>query len=74
MALPKSEARNSRIIFYAATIALSLSLMGPASADVRIISSSGGVVGPYLALFSQLRKSGQQSSLTGLASPRVPLC
>jgi hypothetical protein len=46
MALPKSEARTSRIIFYAAATALSsLSLMGLASADVRIISSSGGVVG-----------------------------
>ena len=49
-------------IFY---VALSLSLMGPASADVRIISSSGGVVDPYLTFFSQLRRSGQRVIIDG---------
>ena len=46
-------------------VALSLVLMGPASADVRIISSSGGVVGPYMTFFSQLRKSGQRVIIDG---------
>ena len=65
MALTRSEATTSRMIFYAAAIALSLSLMGPASADVRIISSSGGVVDPYLTFFSQLRRSGQRVIIDG---------
>jgi hypothetical protein len=47
------------------SIALSLSLVGPALGDVRIISSSGGVVGPYLTFFSQLRKSGQRVVIDG---------
>jgi hypothetical protein len=51
-----------RSIFY---VALSLSLVGPASADVRIISSSGGVVDPYLTFFSQLRRSGQRVIIDG---------
>ena len=49
-------------IFY---VALSLSLMSSASADVRIISSSGGVVDPYLTFFSQLRRSGQRVIIDG---------
>jgi len=49
-------------IFY---VALSLSLMSSASADVRIISSSGGAVGPYLTFFSQLRGSGQRVIIDG---------
>jgi len=46
-------------------VALSLAFMCPVSADVRIISSSGGVVGPYLTFFSQLRKSGQRVIIDG---------
>src|SRR4026208_590104 len=66
MAYTKSETRTrTSRIFYAAAISLSLSLIGPASADVRIISSSGGVVGPYLAFFSQLRNSGQRVVIDG---------
>ena len=66
MAYTKSETRTrTSRIFYAAAISLSLSLMGPASADVRIISSSGGVVGPYLAFFSQLRNLGQRVVIDG---------
>jgi hypothetical protein len=51
-----------RLICY---VALSLALMGPTSANVRIISSSGGVVGPYMTFFSQLRKSGQRVIIDG---------
>jgi hypothetical protein len=41
-------------------IALSLVVISPVIADVRILSSPGGTVGPYLDFFSQLRKSGQR--------------
>jgi len=39
--------------------------IGSGSADVRILSSSGGPVGGYLALFSQLRQSGQRVIIDG---------
>lgn len=51
-----------RLIFY---VGLSLVVIGPALADVRILSSSGGTVGPYLNFFSQLRKSGQRVVIDG---------
>jgi hypothetical protein len=50
------------VIFY---VALSLGIMDPALADVRILSSSGGTVGPYLNFFSQVRKSGQRVVIDG---------
>ena len=70
---PKRGARSTRLQSYRKPsmrslicyVALSLVLMGPASADVRIISSSGGVVGPYMTFFSQLRKSGQRVIIDG---------
>jgi hypothetical protein len=55
-------------------VALSLALMCPVSADVRIISSSGGVVGPYLTFFSQLRKSGQRVIIDGPCLSACTLC
>jgi hypothetical protein len=51
-----------RLIF---CIALSLVVLSPALADVRILSSSGGTVGPYLNFFSQLRKAGQRVVIDG---------
>ena len=55
-------------------VALSLALMCPVSADARIISSSGGVVGPYLTFFSQLRKSGQRVIIDGPCLSACTLC
>jgi hypothetical protein len=46
-------------------VALALVVTGPAIADVRITSSSGGVVGPYLSFFAQVRKSGQRVIIDG---------
>jgi hypothetical protein len=37
----------------------------PASADVRILSSPGGRIGPYLELFDAVRKSGQRVVIDG---------
>ena len=37
----------------------------PALADVRIVSSSGGVVGSYLDFFSRVRKSGERVIIDG---------
>src|SRR6185295_14987247 len=47
--------------------ALTLLLLMPpiASADVRILSSSGGRVGDYLQIFAQLRASGERIIIDG---------
>jgi hypothetical protein len=37
----------------------------PAHAEVRILASPGGAVGPYLELFSVLRRSGQRVVIDG---------
>lgn len=39
--------------------------IGPALADVRIFSSSGGVVSDYLKFFSQVRQSGERVVIDG---------
>src|SRR6201998_4861903 len=44
--------------------ALVLSAM-PARADVRIIASPGGQVGPFLDLFEQVRQSGERVVIDG---------
>jgi hypothetical protein len=46
-------------------VALSLVVIGPAYADVRIKSSAGGVAGSYLNFFSQVRKSGERVIIDG---------
>jgi hypothetical protein len=51
-----------RLIF---CVALSLVVIGPAFADVRILSSAGGVAGSYLNFFAQVRKSGQRVVIDG---------
>jgi hypothetical protein len=38
---------------------------GPAVAEVRILASPGGQIGPFLALFSVLRASGQRVVIDG---------
>src|SRR4029077_11060273 len=38
---------------------------GPALADVRILSSPGGQVGPFLDLFEQVRDSGERVVIDG---------
>ena len=49
-----------------ATFAVLLStLASPASAEVRILASPGGEVGPFLDLFAQLRASGERVVIDG---------
>ena len=46
-------------------LVVSLMTIGSVSADVRILSSSGGPVGGYLKFFSQLRQSGERVVIDG---------
>jgi hypothetical protein len=49
----------------ALALALTLSLILPASADVRILSSGGGVVGDYLDFFAKVKRSGERVVIDG---------
>jgi hypothetical protein len=42
-----------------------LSLARPAAAEVRILASPGGAVGPYLELFEAVRNSGERVIIDG---------
>src|SRR6201992_1106575 len=46
-------------------VALSLGLASPALADVRILASPGGEVGPFLDLFEGVRDSGERVVIDG---------
>jgi hypothetical protein len=46
-------------------VTLSLTIASPSLADVRIVASSGGVVGNYLNFFSQVRRSGERVIIDG---------
>ena len=48
-----------------ACLAIVLFAASPASADVRILASPGGEVGPFLDLFAQLRASGERVVIDG---------
>ena len=49
----------------AITVLVMVLAAAPALADVRIVSSSGGVVGSYLDFFSRVRKSGERVIIDG---------
>jgi hypothetical protein len=49
----------------ALAFAFTLSLAMPAFADVRILSSGGGVVGTYLDFFNKVRASGERVVIDG---------
>jgi hypothetical protein len=46
-------------------VVLALFAMFPARADVRILSSSGGAVDAYLAVFARVRQSGERVVIDG---------
>ena len=50
-----------RVLLAAALVVVAL----PASADVRILASPGGQVGPFLELFSAVRQSGERVVIDG---------
>jgi hypothetical protein len=47
------------------TLAAALLASAPASAEIRIIQSPGGEVGPFLDLFEKVRASGQRVVIDG---------
>ena len=46
-------------------VALCAVVLAPAEAEVRILSSPGGQVGPFLDLFEQIRSSGERVVIDG---------
>jgi hypothetical protein len=58
--------RNCRLKFalYLAVL-LGAFAVAPASAEVRILASPGGQVGPFLDLFERLRESGERVVIDG---------
>ena len=49
----------------AACVAVTLAAAAPVSAEVRILASPGGQVGPFLDLFEQVNKSGELVVIDG---------
>lgn len=54
--------------------ALLLGLASPAFAEVRILASPGGEVGPFLDLFEGVRNSGERVVIDGPVSPPARWC
>ena len=48
-----------------AAVALFFATIGPAEAEVRILASPGGEVGPFIELFDQVRQSGERVVIDG---------
>jgi hypothetical protein len=46
-------------------VALTLAIVAPSLADVRIVSSPGGVVGNYLDFFAKVKRSGERVIIDG---------
>jgi hypothetical protein len=46
-------------------LALALVVLSQGHAEIRILSSSGGAVGPYLNFYAQLRRSGERVVIDG---------
>ena len=51
-----------RVIILAATLSAAIT---PARAEIRILASPGGQVGPFLDLFDQVRESGERVVIDG---------
>src|ERR1700687_1000267 len=63
--LPNRAARRlTRTVFFSAVL-LAVSLGAPALADVRILASPGGEVGPFLELFERIGASGERVVIDG---------
>ncbi|MEA2941866.1 MAG: hypothetical protein QOD09_2395, partial [Bradyrhizobium sp.] len=50
---------------FAKAALLALLLVSPAAAEVRILASPGGEVGPFLDLFARVRASGERVVIDG---------
>jgi hypothetical protein len=51
-----------KAVFVAATLG---AIISPARAEVRILASSGGEVGPFLELFDRVRQTGERVVIDG---------
>ena len=69
MASPPSawrhEVARSLVAIVFAVVGLVLLVIPPASADLRILSSPGGLVGDYLATFARVRQTGARVIIDG---------
>lgn len=54
--------KRIRVIFVALTLCAGIA---PAHADVRILSSPGGQVGPFIELFDKVRETGERVVIDG---------
>ncbi|WP_314962484.1 hypothetical protein [Bradyrhizobium cosmicum] len=54
-----------RRIFFSALMLASALFAAPAAAEIRIIQSPGGQVGPFLDLFEKVRQSGERVVIDG---------
>ena len=54
-----------RVAGAALALALTLCLILPAAADVRILASGGGAVGDYLNFFAKVKQSGERVVIDG---------
>lgn len=52
-------------IFFSALMLASALFAAPAAAEIRIIQSPGGQVGPFLDLFEKVRESGERVVIDG---------
>nr|GAJ33091.1 hypothetical protein BDOA9_0122860 [Bradyrhizobium sp. DOA9] len=59
------ESAMQRITFLKALMLASALLAAPAAAEIRIIQSPGGQVGPFLDLFEKVRESGERVVIDG---------
>jgi hypothetical protein len=63
--------RRKLIAVVLSLVAFTAAALAPAFADVRILASPGGAVGPYLTLFEAVRQSGQRVIIDG---PCISAC
>jgi hypothetical protein len=63
--------RRKMIAVVLSLVAFTPAALAPALADVRILASPGGAVGPYLTLFEAVRQSGQRVIIDG---PCISAC
>jgi hypothetical protein len=63
--------RRKMIAVVLSLVAFTAVALAPAFADVRILASPGGAVGPYLTLFEAVRQSGQRVIIDG---PCISAC
>ena len=59
------RAKRAHVAGAALAVALTLCLILPAAADVRILSSGGGAVGDYLNFFAKVKQSGERVVIDG---------